>query len=508
VVQKQVVIVLGVLLFSGVMSTPCRAQVDSTAYSVGFSTYLSHTDKYAAGFDICTDKDGNIYVSGNTRDRNFPATEGSYQTEIKGEADAFVAKFSPEGELVFASLVGGAKREHHTGITVDDAGYIFLIGGTQSADFPVTEGAYDTSFNGEGEWAGDVFLTKMTPAGDDIVFSTFIGGEVEETAGSGSVKIDSRGNIVIGGATCSPDFPATNGVIDQEYTKQDCFVAKLSPDGARLLFSTSLSNGKMEMVTGLAVDDEDNIYVTGFAVADDLPVTADAIRATRIMPTVGGFEDGIDHFVAKINPTGTRVSYLSYLGGGGHMGSTISWSSPNRLLVCGSTKEEGFPIVGKAVGAVSKGERDCFISVFDSEDMTLEYSSLFGGNGADNIQSAYFLDPDTIVVGGKTTSPDFPLTDDAFLAEYPTWEKTFNATFWGRRKSFVSVIDIQKGELIYSTYLGACFQFRICADAMGNIGFVGEAGQREASGMTGFPITDNAIQEPPTYLMLGKLTRP
>ena len=503
--KKLSFILLGILFSQGVILSQTNEHADSMAYTLGFSTYLSHTDKYAANFDIYSDNKGYTYVSGNTRDKNFPATGGAYQTELKGEADAFVAKFTPEGKIVFATLIGGTKREHHTGITVDDAGYIYLMGGTHSSDFPVTQGVYDTSFNGEGEWAGDVFLTKINPSGSDIVFSTFIGGKVEETAGSGAINIDSKGNIIIAGTTCSSDFPATEGVINNQFTKQDCFLSKFSPNGEKLLFSTSLGKGVMEMITGLAIDDKDNIFVTGYTVAADLPVTDNAIRKKMIMPKVGGFEDGIDHFVAKVNETGTKILYLSYLGGGGHTGSTISWTSPNRLMVCGSTKEEGFPITDNAVGKKYKGERDCFISVFNSDDMTLEYSTLFGGSEADHIISAYFLNKDTIVIGGKTSSPDFPLTENALYSEYPVWEKTFNSTFFGRRKSFISVIDIKNSKLLYSTYLGSCFQFRIHPDKFGNVSFVGEAGQREAAGMTGFPITDNALEEPPTYLMLGRL---
>jgi hypothetical protein len=200
-------------------------------YTLGFSTYLSHTDKYASGFDIYTDSEGYTYISGNTRDKNFPATEGAYQTELKGEADAFVAKYTPEGEIVFATLIGGTKREHHTSITVDEQGFIYLAGGTHSSDFPVTEGVYDTSFNGEGQWAGDVFVTKINPTGTDIIFSTFIGGEVEETVGSGGIKVDSKENIIIVGTTLSHDFPLTKGVIDKKNTKWHGFLSKLSPDG-------------------------------------------------------------------------------------------------------------------------------------------------------------------------------------------------------------------------------------------------------------------------------------
>ncbi len=504
--KKVMVILIGFLFHQEILLSQSIEQADTTAYTLGFSTYLSHTDKYAAGFDIFTDSKGNTYVSGNTRDKNFPVTEGAYQTKLRGEADAFVAKFTPDGNLVFATLIGGTKREHHTGLTVDAMGYIYLVGGTHSSDFPVTPGSYDTSFNGEGEWAGDVYVTKINPSGSDIVFSTFIGGKVEETAGAGNIKLDSRGNIIIGGTTCSQDFPTTKGVINNTFTRKDIFLSKFSPNLDKLLFSTSLATGRMDMITGLTIDNRDNIYITGFTVATDLPVTDNAVRKKMIMPRVGGFEDGIDHFIGKINKTGTKVLYLSYLGGGGHMGSTITWTGPNRLMVCGSTKEEGFPVTDNALFKKSNFERDCFISVFNSEDMTLQYSTFFGGSESDHIMSSSFINKDTIVIGGKTTSPDFPLSRNALYSEFPVCEKTFNNTFFGRRKSFVSVIDIKNNKLLYSTYLGACIQFRISSDKIGNISFIGEAGQRfTGKGMTDFPVTDKAFQEPPTVLMLGQL---
>jgi len=506
--RKSIVfVVLAAVLGSANAFSQTSAPPDSSAYSLGFSTYLWHTDRFAAGFDISTDSEGFIYITGNTRDKNFPATEGAYQTEIKGEADAFVAKLTPEGELVFATLIGGTKREHHTGLIVDDEGFIYMMGGTHSSDFPVTEGAYDTSFNGEGQWAGDVYVTKIDPTGSELVFSTFIGGEVEETVTSNSIKLDSKGNIVIAGGTRSQDFPATDGVIQPEYTNTDSFIAKLSSDGDKLLFSTSVGRGRYEMITSVAVDDKDNIYVTGWTATSELPATDDALRRNLKTPIVPRFKGGIDHFVAKINKNGTQLQYLSYLGAGGHMGSTLSWASPNRLVVCGSTNETGFPITDNAFSKEIKGERDGFITVFNSEDMTLDYSAVFGGSDADHIISAFFLDDETLVIGGKTNSADFPLTKDALLSEYPTSEKTFDSTFSGRRKAFVSVIDIKNNNLVYSTYLGACFQIKTRVDEAGNICFIAEAGQRGESGMTGFPVTEGALMEPPTYLMLGSLVK-
>jgi len=320
--KKLVFCLAGIVLCQGLMPAQTSGQANPTAYVLGFSTYLSHTDKYAARFSIFTDDGGCTYISGTTRDNNFPATKGAYQTALKGEADAFVAKLAQDGKIIFATLIGGSKREHHTGITVDKQGFIYLVGGTHSSNFPVTRGAYDTGFNGEGEWAGDVYVVKMNPSGSDIVFSTFIGGKVEDTANQ--IGIDSKGNIIIAGCTCSADFPATDGVIDGQYTKQDCFISKISPDGDKLLFSTSLGNGLYEMVTGLAIDDRDNIYATGFTFAADLPVTANAHRKNMIKPKVRGYEGGGDHFLAKINESGTKILYLSYFAAGGNLGSNLS----------------------------------------------------------------------------------------------------------------------------------------------------------------------------------------
>lgn len=495
-------ILLAIFLYQTAILAQTSEQTDSLFYKLGFSTYLSHTDRFASGFDICTDKEGFIYISGNTRDRNFPATKGTFQTELKCKdtADVFIAKFTPKGEIVFATLLGGSKREHHTAITVDEQGYIYVAGGTESPDFPITDGAYDTSFNGEGQWAGDVFITKLNPTGTDIVFSTFLGGAVEETVTGGCLKVDSKGNIIIGGVTVSKDFPLTKGIIEEE-KKQHGFLSKISPDGKELLFSTYIGESAMEMILGLDVDDKDNIYITGSTRTDSLPVTDNAIRKEYIKPENGA---RIDHYIAKIDAT-NNITYFSYFAANGYQTSKLDWIEPNKLVISGSSKGDNFPVTDNALSRKGKGHQDCFISVFNTYDMSLEYSTLFGGSEADKVMSVSFLNKDTIVIGGVTSSADFPLTESALYSEYPSCEKTFNSSFFARKKSFVSVIDIKNSKLLYSTYLGSCFLFNIYPDKSGNISFVSESGQRAEAGSTGFPISRNAIMEPPTFTIVGQL---
>ena len=425
-------ILLAIILWPGILTAQINHLTDTTVYTLGFSTYLSQIDKYASGVDIYTDSEGYMYISGNTRDKNFPATEGVYQTKLKGNglADVFVAKYSPKGELVFATLLGGSKREHHSGITVDDAGYIYVAGGTESSDFPTTEGAYDTSFNGARSWGGDVFVTKLNPTGTEIVFSTFIGGEVQETLGAGGIKLDSKGNIIIAGTTSSHNFPLTQGVIDNNDNLHG-FISKISPDGKRLLFSIFFGNSSREGINGLTIDDEDNIYLIGATYTAGLPTTDDAFRKEIMIPKSGYL---IDHFIARVNARDHKTSYLSYFATDAYSISSIQWTKPNRLIVCGSVTGEGFPLTDNAMSNKGKGKLDCFVSVFNSETMILEYATLFGGSEEDRVLSANFINKDTVVIGGLTNSADLPLTENALYSAYPVCETAFNSSFLGLKK--------------------------------------------------------------------------
>lgn len=495
-------ILLAILVCQGTLKSQTSEQADSAVLTLGFSTYLSHTDKYAAGFDIYCDNEGFTYVVGNTKDKNFPATEGAYQTELKGEgtADVFVVKYTPQGEIVFATLIGGTKREHHSAITVDDEGYIYIAGGTHSADFPVTDGVFDTSFNGEGAWAGDVFVTKLNPTGSEIVFSTFLGGEVEETVGDGGIKVDSKGNIIIVGMTKSNNFPLTKGSIEDNENMHG-FITKLSSGAEKLMFSTFFGSSTMEMISAVDIDNNDNIYLSGSTVSEDLPVTDNAFRKKMIMPTSGGLTD---HYIAKLSGIDHQILYFSYFATDGFAGSPIAWSKPNRLTVCGSTRAKNFPVTENAISDTVMGRQDGYIAAFNSETMDLEYATLFGGTEDERVMSAGFINEHTVVIGGTTSSADLPMTENALYSKFPECEKSFNSRFLGRKKSFVAIVDVRNGKLLNSTYFGASFLFNIHSDINGNISFVAEAGQRGEAGITGFPLTKDA-EEPPTYTMVGRL---
>ena len=480
-----------------VLNGTANAQIPRMEYSLGFSTFFVQEDLYGPGFDIYTDSIGNMYICGCTIDESFPATPNAYQKKIKGKADAFVAKFSSEGKLIFATLIGGSKREHHVGLTVDNKGYIYLVGGTHSADFPTTPHAYDTTFNGEKDWGGDVYLVKLDPTGSKLIFSTFIGGSAQETATS--VRVDKKGDIIIGGCTCSPNFPTTQGAFDRTFKgEQEAFLAKFSSDGSQLLFSTFLGGSASEMVTCLTLDDKSDIYVAGLTESPDFPTTDNALRKKH-ETTEREWFDGVDQFLAKMDKNGKKLIYSTYYSGRTWGGITsLTWTSPDRLLIASHTDSPSFPTTEKAYCTRPKGGKDGFISIFNSSDMKLEYSTLFGGSQYDNIRKAFFLNKDCIVIGGETNSPDFPLTENALDSNYPLTDTTYSSTFLGKRKFFVSIINIKKSQLIYSTFLGGGGRFCIYPDKMGNLGFFGE-------GSADFPVTDNAFRKEPTSFVVGRL---
>lgn len=467
-------------------------------YTIGYSTYLTQIAKYGAAFNIFTDDEGFIYIAGNTGDRNFPVSENAYQKEISGSEDAFVSKFSPDGQIVFSTLLGGSKREHHTGLTVDKDGYIYVVGGTHSSDFPVTPQAYDTSFNGEKSWGGDVYLVKLNPTGSKLEFSTFIGGSAQETATG--IAVDGKGNIIIGGCTLSSDFPTTEGVIDNKFRGFEAFLAKFNPTGKKLIFSTLLGGNDNESVESIVTDSENNIYLSGFTRSTDLPVTENAVRKkSENFENSEWWVDGTDQYLMKINEKGTKLLYSSYIGGKSTFGCFLTLTNSNRLMICGNANTKSFPLTDDAFCKTNKGDRDGFISIFDAENMKLEYSTLFGGSEFDLIKNAYFFDENCIVIGGETNSSDFPLTKNAIDKEYFHSDKSYSSTFLAKRKFFISIIDIKNNELKYSSYFGGGMRFHISPDKLGNLGFVG------VTKVTDFPSTDETGQSPPKAFMLGRL---
>jgi hypothetical protein len=261
----------------------------STGSSLIYSTYLGgENSEY--GFGIAVDGSGNAYVTGFTDSYNFPTLNPYQGTFQGGPGDAFVAKLSSTGNsLIYSTYLGGESgNERGYGIAVDDSGYAYVTGVTNSVlnDFP-TQNAYQPTNHGVND---DAFVTKLSVAGNSLIFSTYLGGGRYELAWD--IAVDGSGNAYVTGQTWSADFPTLNpyqtyqGLVEHS----DVFVTKLNGSGNSLIYSTYLGGGWDDIGQSIAVDGSGNAYVTGVA-GSGFP----ALNLNQTYPGQGGV------FVTKLS---------------------------------------------------------------------------------------------------------------------------------------------------------------------------------------------------------------
>jgi uncharacterized protein (AIM24 family) len=262
----------------------------SSTGEVIFSTYLGGSNiDGGQGIAIAVDSANNVnvYVVGSTHSLDFPKVN-ALDSELGGKEDAFVTKLLPTGEALFSTYLGGSKgSDSGSDIAVDGDGNICVTGNTESSDFPIIGNAH-SSVLGEPK---DAFVTKFSPAGE-VLFSTYLGGSKGSDSGS-DIAVDGAGNVYVTGNTAASDFRPTGNALDSELGgEENAFVTKLSPTG-KVLFSTYLGGSDIDKGQGIAVDNANNIYVTGDTQSLDFPPVkahSSALRGPN------------DAFVVKITP--------------------------------------------------------------------------------------------------------------------------------------------------------------------------------------------------------------
>ncbi|MFX1532605.1 MAG: SBBP repeat-containing protein, partial [Promethearchaeota archaeon] len=426
---------------------------------LAFSTFLGGNN-LDAGFGIATDANGNSYVTGWTESTNFPTTTGALnETYNGGNTDVFVTKINATGnELIFSTYVGGSDEDHGHGIAVDTAGSTYVTGTTESSNFPM-KNAYNDTYGG----SKDVFVLKLNAAGNDIDFSTYLGGNYGDSvgresakAGSDMIAIDVDGNCYITGYTQSSNFPTTPNAYNTTLGGNfDAFVTKLNVTGG-LNFSTFLGGSDQELGLGIAVDTSGNSYITGYTLSTDFP-TKNAYQSTH----AGGLEDV---FVTKLNATGNGLNFSTYLGGFGAVsftgdrGYAIAVDSTGNSYVTGVTGANDFPRFNAYQNSKSGGT-DAFITKFNATGNGLNFSTFLGGS---NDEAAEGIELDTegnSYVTGYTLSNDFPM------------QNAYNSTYGGNNDVFITKLNATGNGLNFSTYLGGSADDKglgIAIDSSGN----------------------------------------
>lgn len=250
--------------------------------ALAFSTFLGGAANEHAG-GIAVDASGSAYIAGGTTSTDFPVV-GAIQGANAGNQDVFVTKLSASGAAILYSTYlggnGGATAEQANGIAVDSSGAAYVTGVTNSANFPVTAGAYQTLFNG----VSDAFVARLNTAGSALVFSAYLGGTDFDWANG--IRIDGSGNAYVAGYTFSTNFPVVNGVQAVLGGIHDAFVTKISAAGSTLSFSTYYGGSGSDSANAIAVDASGNMYVGGQTASLNLPL-ASAIQSLNNGGTVG-----------------------------------------------------------------------------------------------------------------------------------------------------------------------------------------------------------------------------
>ena len=415
-----------------------------------YSTRLGGLTGLTRGHGIAVDRDGMIYVVGETFGDIFP-TANSVESSPGGSVDAFVTKIDPRtDEIIYSTRLGGTGIDKGFSIALDGDGRAYVTGGTGSNDFP-TENPLQENFAGGSVAIGDAFVAVLSVDGSELVYSTYLGGEDDDVATS--IAIDRHGVAVVTGETRSTDFPL-QAPLQEEFAGglADAFVAALDPYEPALMFSTYVGGSGDDVGAAIAVDSSGYVYLTGETTSPNF---------TTFRPwqshIAGG---GTDAFVAKLESDGMAFVYSTYLGGvdlDGGMG--IAADPSGHAYVTGRTHSTDFPATNGVVQPVAAGEGDVFVTKLNPNGSALVYSTYLGGSELDEGRAITVDSRRNAYVIGRTASPDFfevaPLQDE----------------FGGAQDAFLTKLGPRGSTLRYSTYLGGLREDvgnGIALDALGN----------------------------------------
>ncbi|UCG47970.1 MAG: SBBP repeat-containing protein, partial [Phycisphaerales bacterium] len=413
------------------------ASARAEPYDLEFCTFIGGS-KWERVQSLFVDAEGFVYVAGSTKSANFPTTTGAYDTagSANNSNDGFVAKLAPDGtSIIWSTYLHGTDRDDVYGVYADPNGFVYAVGWTRSSNFPTTPGAYDRTHNGDM----DVFAAKLEPDGASLVYSTFLGGSGTDQC-RGAMDFDQRGAIYLAGYTDSTNFPATPGAIQRTFKGGygDAFVAKLSPDGASLLFATYLgSTGPDHAFPGLRVHSDGSIIVTGAAGAADFPTTAGAYQRQFAGTEQSGVWYG-DAFVARFSLTPANehlLHYITFFGGSGMEKSTaqhgIALDEHGNAVIAITTHSADFPTTTGAFQRNLKGKNNICIATLSADGTTLLASTYLGGSPENGYEpSGLCLDAaGNVFVTGSIFggASDHPVTSDAFRPAPPGGNDAFFA---------------------------------------------------------------------------------
>ncbi len=358
--------------------------------------------------DQCqTDEQGNLLLAANGHDLVYKAPMAWQETKNgKNQIDAQFAvldtqvrfdlgAYDPnepliiDPQVVYATYLGGSRYDAGKGIAVDDLGFAYVTGSTQSVDFPVQsamQGELTPSMFGN---SSDVFVTKFNTDGTDVIYSTYIGGRWDDRAVA--IAVDAQGKVYITGETASNDdkdtpeyegFPVLNAFQDKPGNPNflSAFVTVLNSAGNGIIYSSYLSGrGYDDVATDIAVDANGYAYITGTNHSASFP-TKNAFIADK----PGHY---FNAFAAKFNPYRSgdaSLVYSTYLGGySNDYGVGIAVDHQGCAYVTGTTNSDDYPTTANPIRTGPNQKEDVFVTKLSAEGRSAIYSTYIGGAGTD-----------------------------------------------------------------------------------------------------------------------------
>ena len=389
----------------------CNGQSESD--EIFYSTFFGGSEEDYIR-DIKLDSQGNIIIVGGTFSEDLPTRNAVQETYGGGVlsseeffhllGDAYVAKFSPEYELLWSTYIGGSGFESALHVEIGDDDEVIVVGSTTSTDFPVT---FDSTPSGRER--GDSFIAMYTPEGDLIGARLYLPDEIDEIL---NVEMDSSGNLVLGGLTTSETMYTTENAFQREISgESDGFVRVVTYDLETVVYSTYIGGSGDEFLGEVAVGQDGSIYISGGTSSRDLPFTENCLRSEFV-------GDETDILVAKIDPSRNLVT-CTYFGGTGvdHVFG-LSEGPDDSIVIVGRTWSDDYPVTDDALQPeYSDIEVDGFLTKISGAGDELLYSTYYGGESWDSLLQVNMDEMGRLIVSGFVLTGEFE-TVNAFQSEY------------------------------------------------------------------------------------------
>lgn len=323
--------------------------------------------------------------------------------------------------LASATYLGGNDLDVGNAVGTDAVGNVYIAGTTASTNLGVTPGTYQATNKGGSNNGYDVWVAKLSPAGERI-YTTYLGGTDDDEGND--LAIDGSGRVHLTGITFSSDFPTTAGTVKPSFTPSgaagNAFVTRLNADGTGLVSSTYLG-GSTAAGQGIALDAGGNAYVTGTTSSADFPTTAGVAQASF----KGANNLATNGFVTKLDSGSTQLLYSTFLSGSTAGGPTpqtvpldVAVDGVGNAYVAGHTNTTDFPTTAGVLQATRTRSVNGFVTKLDAAGAVLAYSTYLPQDRA----NAVALDGGRAVTAGRDGAQAYAarLSATATVADFAT----------------------------------------------------------------------------------------